>query len=137
MYIQCTKKLLAKLEQPLGELSFFPDPFFCWHASFVESHGVQFAVMVNDETGEELYFPLRSFKDFDKQVLQAMTEEILDEGASAKAIAEYFKAAGTILFGPTRNHSFSGRLGGSTRRMKAIIDWEYTLENGQDTTMLT
>jgi hypothetical protein len=122
MYIQCTKKLLAKLDQPYEKLPNPLDPFYSWHASFVEHRKVCFAVMMNDETGEDLYFPFHSFQGFAKQILKAMKQEIKEDGASAKEIAAYFKDAGPPTFGPTLDSSSLARLSGSTRRMKKIID---------------
>ncbi|HKM08008.1 MAG TPA: hypothetical protein VJ869_13585 [Sphaerochaeta sp.] len=46
MYIQCTKKLLARLEGLQQKLSDLPEPLYCWHANVYDFNGVEHA---NDE----------------------------------------------------------------------------------------
>lgn len=122
MYIQCTQKLLAKLEQPYGVLPNPPEPFFCWHASYFEDDsGLLYVVMMNDYTGDEVFFELQSFKDFSKTMLEEMRLDMEDAGASAKEISAYFKTAGPVMFGPTSDSSAVGRLSGFTRRMKNFV----------------
>lgn len=122
MYIQCTQKLLAKLEQPYGVLPNPPEPFFCWHASYFEDDsGLLYVVMMNDYTRDEVFFELQSFKDFPKHMLEEMRLDMEDAGASAKEITAYFKTAGPVMFGPTSDSSAVGRLSGFTRRMKNFV----------------
>ena len=122
MYIQCTQKLLAKLEQPYGVLPNPPEPFFCWHASYFEDDsGLLYVVMMNDYTGDEVFFELQSFKDFSKTMLEEMRLDMEDAGAPAKEILEYLKTAGPVMFGPTSDRSAVGQLSGFTRRMKNFV----------------
>ncbi len=118
MYIQCTKKLLDNLEQPYGALPNPPDPLYCWHASIFEQGGIMFVVMMNDLTGQDLFFDVSSFRDFSKRVLSEMRLEMRDAGATAKEVTAYMKKAGPITFGPTSDRSLVGELSGLTKRMK-------------------
>lgn len=121
MYIQCTQKLLAKLEQPYGKLPNPPEPVYCWHASFFEESDLLYVVMMNDLTEEEIFFEVDSFKDFNKKVLEEMRLEMEDSGVSAKEIDAYLKKAGPITFGPTSDRSKVAQLSGFTKRMKKFV----------------
>jgi len=129
MYIQCTQKLLAKLKMPYGELPNPPETVYCWHASFFEQYELRYVVMMNDETGEEIFFPIDSFQDFDKLVLDEMKLDMEDGGASAKKVKAYMKGAGPLTFGPTSDRSLVAQLSGYTRRMKNLIDKMYNLRD--------
>ncbi len=122
MYIQCTKKLLDKLEQPYGALPNPPEEFYRWHASIFEQGDILYAVMMNDLTGEEIFFEVISFKDFNKKVLSEIRLGMKDGGASAKEVSAYIKNAGPITFGPTSDRSSIAALSGFTRRMKKFVD---------------
>ncbi|NBK25731.1 MAG: hypothetical protein EOM68_27400, partial [Spirochaetia bacterium] len=126
MYIQCTKKLLDKLEQPYGALPNPPEEFYRWHASIFEQGDILYAVMMNDLTGEEIFFEVISFKDFNKKVLSEIRLGMKDGGASAKEVSAYIKNAGPITFGPTSDRSSVAALSGFTRRMKKFV---YIMEN--------
>ncbi len=129
MYIQCTQKLLAKLTQPHGFLPNPPEQLYCWHANFFEYYGSIYVVMMNDETGEELFFAIDSFHDFDKQVLEEIELDMEDGGATAKEIKAYMKSAGPLTFGPTSDRSFVAQISGYTRRMKGLIDKMHDLRD--------
>ena len=122
MYIQCTKKLLAKLEQPYGVLPNPPEAFYCWHASIFEQRDIMYVVMMNDLTGEEVFFEVETFKDFNKKVLSEIRLGMRDTGASAKEASAYMKKAGPLTFGPTSDRSMVGELSGFTKRMKKFVD---------------
>jgi len=129
MYIQCTRKLLAKLNQPHGFLPNPPEIVYCWHANFFEYGGMVYVVMLNDDTGEELFFPSESFQAFDKQVLTEMKLDMKDVGATAKEIKAYLQMAGPLTFGPTRDRSLVAQISGYTRRMKSLLDTMYDLRD--------
>ncbi len=121
MYIQCTKKMLAKLEQPYGELPNPPREYFCWHASVFEEGDHQYVVMMNDHDGEEVFFELDSFKDLNKKIEEEIQLGMQDMGATEKETAAYLKHAGPVLFGPTSDRSKAAQLGGFTRRMRKFV----------------
>lgn len=130
MYIQCTKKLLTKLEQPYGALPNPPEPFFCWHASFFEDdNGLLYVVMMNDSSEDEIFFEIDSFKDFSKKVVEEIQLDMQDAEASAKEISAYFKTAGPLTFGPTSDRSQVAKLSGLTKRMKEFV---FMMESLQD-----
>ncbi len=118
MYIQCTKKLLDKLEQPHGALPNPPEPYYCWHASFFEESEQLFVVMMNDFNGEEFFFEVESFKEFNKRVVKEIRLGMKDAGAPAKEISAYIKEGGPLTFGPTSDRSKVAQLSGFTKRMK-------------------
>lgn len=121
MYIQCTKKLLDKLEQPYGVLPNPPEAFYCWHASMFEQNEIMYVVMMNDFTGEEIFFEVPSFKDFNIKMHSEIRVQMGDSGASAKEVSAYLKKAGPLTFGPTSDRSLVGELSGFTRRMKKFV----------------
>ena len=129
MYIQCTQKLLAKLTMPHGELPNPPDVVYCWHANYFENGALVYVVMMNDDTGEELFFPVESFQDFGKQVLSEMKLDMKYGGATAKEIKAYLQIAGPLTFGPTSDRSLVAQISGYTRRMKSLVDSMYDLRN--------
>ncbi len=128
MYIQCTQKLLAKLRMPHGELSNPPASQYCWHANFFEYHGLAYVVMMNDQTGKELFFPVDSFQDFAQQVEIEVELDMEDMGASVKEVSTYMRQAGPLAFGPTSDHSAIAQLSGYTKRMKNLLDKMHDLK---------
>ena len=118
MYIQCTQKLLAKLEQPYEELSNPPEPQYCWHANFFEHDGVVFVVMINDYSEDEFFIELESFKDFKEKFVEDLQRDMEETGVSSEQVSAYIKEAGPIVFGPTGNRSQVAKLNGFTRRFK-------------------
>lgn len=129
MYIQCTQKLLAKIKLPHGKPSNPPKLKYCWHASFFEQYDFQYVVMMNDATGEELFFSIDSFQDFDKQVLEEIELDMEDSEVPAQEIKAYMQKAGPLTFGPTRDRSAIAQLNGYTRRMKDLIDKMHDLKD--------
>ena len=122
MYIQCTQKLLAKLKQPYGFLPNPPDSRYCWHANYLDYRGSLYIVILSDETGAELFFPLDSFQGLDKQILADMKSEMVEDGASAEEAEAYLHDAGPITFGPSADRNAIAQLTGYTRRMKGFLD---------------
>ncbi len=132
MYIQCTQKLLAKLKVPHGALPNPPLAMFCWHANFFEYRELLFVVMLNDDTGVDLFFPVDTFQDFTKQVVQEIELELQDRGVSAENSKSYIMEAGPLTFGPTSDRSAVARLNGYTQRMKSLIGKMYDLKDALD-----
>lgn len=129
MYIQCTQKLLDKLTMPHGKMPHPPEPVFCWHANFFEYHGVSYVAMINDETGEEVFFPVDSFQGFNQIVVDELQLEMEDAGLSEEKIQAYMLQAGSPVFGPTSGRTFVGRLNGFTQRMKGFIEKVHDLKD--------
>jgi len=118
MYIQCTKKLLAKLKRPYEELSNPPKPQYCWHANYFEHQGIVFVVMMNDHSEEEYFVQLDSFQNFEEAWIQNLQKDMEHYGVSPEDIAQYIKDAGPLVFGPTGDRSQVAKLNGFTRRFK-------------------
>lgn len=118
MYIQCTKKLLDRLGRLYEKLSTPPIPIYCWHSSCFESRGVQYVVLVNDQSGAEYSFMIPSFQDFDKLVLETLKNAMVDDHLTPDEIAWYWEQAGPIAIGPTGDPSLVAALSHHTRRLK-------------------
>ena len=118
MYIQCTKKLLAKLKQPYEELSNPPHPQYCWHANYFEYQGIVFIAIMNDYSEEEYFVEVMDFQEFPVQFMQEIRRDMEELGMSAEEISSYYKEAGPIVFGPTGNRDQVAKLNGFTRRLK-------------------
>ncbi|MBI9095342.1 MAG: hypothetical protein JEY71_10710 [Sphaerochaeta sp.] len=118
MYIQCTKKLLAKLSQPYEELFNPPEAQYCWHANYFEHQGIVFVVMMNDYSEDEFFIQLDSFKDFKAQFMKELQRDMKETGISPEEISRYIKEAGPSTFGPTSDRSKIAKLNGFTRRFK-------------------
>jgi hypothetical protein len=118
MYIQCTQKLLAKLDQPHEKLTNPPDSKYCWHASFFEHFGMVFVAIVNDCSGHELFVEVDSYQNFSSGLLQELERDMIDLGLSNEEVSSYFTHAGPLMFGPTGERAQIARLNGFTRRLK-------------------
>jgi len=121
MYIQCTKKLLAKLEDSCQNFFPIPDPQYCWHANVFDLYGDDYAVVLHDISGYVVFFKVRDFFDFEMQLVAEMETALEDAGLPRDTIDEYMMKSGPLLFGPTSGPSAVGRLNNAVRMMKDYL----------------
>lgn len=118
MYIQCTKKLFSKLEDPPQVFYNLPLPQYHWHANIFELYGSDYAVVLHDLSEYVVFFKVRDFLDFDQQLLVEMRTTLEAAGLPDDIVTEFMMKSGPLLFGPTSGSSAVGKLNNTVRMLK-------------------
>lgn len=131
MLIQCTKKMLDKLEIPAKELKEndthlqLPKSFLAWHANIISIGRKQAIFLINNAS----WYPIiiygvvkKDFQNIEQVIQQAITEIWLAEGARQKVIDAYFEKAGQITFSKTANRSMTSRITQMSTDMHAFLN---------------
>ncbi|MDY0287944.1 MAG: plasmid pRiA4b ORF-3 family protein [Sphaerochaeta sp.] len=121
MYIQCTKKLLAKLEDVDQEILIPPQPLFCWHANVFDLYGSEYAVALHDVSDYVVFFKVRSFYDFAMQLVEEIETALMNAGLPEEVVVGYMIQGGPPVFGPTSGPSAVGRLNNAVRMLKEQV----------------
>lgn len=118
VYIQCTKKLLGKLEDVGQTILNPPQPMFCWHANVFDLQGTEYVVALHDVSDYVVVFKVRSFNEFAMQLVEEIETALKNAGLPEEIVVGYMAKSGPLEFGPTSGSSAVGRLNNAVRMVK-------------------
>jgi len=126
MLIQCTKKLLDRLQmKPAPKQE--ENPFFSWHANLVTINRRQTLVLMNDESRYVIVIYGMKAKDLSKiksWIDQAIREVFLAEGVKEEVVERYLQEAGEVIFTKTKDRKQVARLNKATQNTEAFCGFE-------------
>lgn len=112
MLIQCTKKLLEKLDIKKTE-SLNEELLFSWHANLITLNRRKTVVLVNDSNRYAIILHGLKQKDFNKLselILKAIEETLNIEGIKKEVIDKYINSSKSIIFTKTKNRSLVAKM---------------------------
>lgn len=127
MIVQCTKKLLEKIEEE-AVLTIPKNPLFCWHANIITLFRKKAVILVNDNTRYTiLLFGLtkNDFINFKRLVISAIEEMFIYEGITNSIVNKYFSTSPGIYYSKTGGKS-------PVAIMNSIVNGLYYNENDYD-----
>ncbi|WP_048828031.1 plasmid pRiA4b ORF-3 family protein [Bacillus sp. B-jedd] len=130
MKIQCTKKLLEKLDVELAPVEMEEDSLFSWHANLITVNRRNAVVVVNDKNRYAVILHGLKAKDFKKLgelAVLGIREAFRDAGIKEEVIEAYFSAAGERAFGKTKDRKLVARLNKACENV-GYIEERYPLE---------
>lgn len=123
--IQCTKKLLEKLDVELAPVEMEEDSLFSWHANLVTVNRRNAVVVVNDKNRYAVILHGLKAKDFKRLGELAelgIREAFKDAGIKEEVIEAYFGAAGERAFGKTKDRKLVARLNKACENMGYFVE---------------
>ena len=125
MLIQCTKKLLDKLNiEPAQRRE--EDPLFCWHANLITINRRKVVAFVNDKNRYVIVLYGLKAKDFPRLgslFINALREVLSSECIKDEIAEKYISCAGDIIYTKTKDRSL-------VAKMRAACDVVYMVDDG-------
>ncbi|MDK2903624.1 MAG: hypothetical protein PWQ93_1543, partial [Clostridiales bacterium] len=124
MLIQCTRKLLDRLEIEPGPQA-DEEPLFSWHANLITVDHRRAVVLLNDKNYYTIVLyglKAKDFKKFDDIVPTAIYKTFQGENIRNDVIEQYLSHAGEIRYAKTKNRSILGRLNNACNVVQHYAD---------------
>lgn len=119
MYIQCTKKMLDKLDsEKIGMVSTDEcddgaDGFYSWHVNYITINRRKVIVCMNNLTRYTIIIYRPKAKDiahFESRIKEGIRTAFLEEGIPREMVEEYFRNCGDVKFSKTKDRRLLANL---------------------------
>jgi hypothetical protein len=124
MLIQCTRKLLDRLEiKPESQVD--EDPLFSWHANLITIEHRRAVILLNDKNFYTIVLyglKAKDFEGFDDIVPTAIYKTFQKENIRNDVIEQYLSHAGQIRYAKAKNRSILARLNNACSVVRYYAD---------------
>jgi hypothetical protein len=124
MLIQCTRKLLDRLEiKPASQVD--EDPLFSWHANLITIEHRRAVVLLNDKNFYTIVLyglKAKDFERFDDIIPTAIYKTFQKENIRNDVIEQYLSHAGQIRYAKAKNRSILARLNNACSVVRHYAD---------------
>lgn len=119
MYIQCTKKMLDKLDSEkirmvsADECDDGADGFYSWHVNYITINRRKVIVCMNNLTRYTIIIYRPKAKDiahFESRIKEGIRTAFLEEGIPREMVEEYFRNCGDVKFSKTKDRRLLANL---------------------------
>lgn len=119
MYIQCTKKMLDKLDSEkirmvsADECDDGADGFYSWHVNYITINRRKVIVCMNNLTRYPIIIYRPKAKDiahFESRIREGIRAAFLEEGVPQELVEEYFRKCGDVRFSKTKDRRLLANL---------------------------
>lgn len=119
MYIQCTKKMLDKLDSEkirmvsADESDDGADGFYSWHVNYITINRRKVIVCMNNLTRYPIIIYRPKAKDiahFESRIREGIRAAFLEEGVPQELVEEYFRKCGDVRFSKTKDRRLLANL---------------------------
>lgn len=119
MYIQCTKKMLDKLDSEkirmvsADECDDGADGFYSWYVNYITINRRKVIVCMNNLTRYPIILYRPKAKDiahFESRIKEGIRTAFLEEGIPREMVEEYFRNCGDVKFSKTKDRRLLANL---------------------------
>lgn len=112
--IQCTKKLKDELKIDIPkESSVNLDPFYSWHSHLFILNRRKCVIVMNNLTRYNFILvglKKENFKVYDQMVVEAIKDNLLEEGSRKEQVDKYMKNCDLTIYLPTSDRSIISQM---------------------------